>query len=49
MRWVVEYYEQAGTTQPASLSDLNQASHYWRDYQETHKISPELPEQEEQS
>jgi len=35
--------------QPASLSDLNQASDYWRDYQETHKISPELPEQEEQS
>ncbi len=31
--------------QPASLSDLNQASDYWRDYQETHKISPELPEQ----
>jgi hypothetical protein len=49
MRWVVEYYEQAGTTQPASISDLNQASDYWRDYQHTHKISPEVPEQEEQA
>jgi hypothetical protein len=49
MRWVVEYYEQEDTTQPASLPDLNQASEYWRDYQHTHKISPEVPEQEEQS
>lgn len=49
MRWVVEYYEQADTTQPASISDLNQASDYWRDYQHTHKISPEVPEQEEQA
>jgi hypothetical protein len=49
MRWVVEYYEQADTTQPASISDLNQASDYWRDYQHTHKISPEVPEQEERS
>jgi hypothetical protein len=49
MRWVVEYYEQADTTQPPSLPDLTQASEYWRDYQHTHKISPEVPEQEEQS
>jgi hypothetical protein len=49
MRWVVEYYEQAGAIQPASLSDLNQAFDYWRDYEETHKISPEKSEQEEQS
>jgi len=35
--------------QPASLLDLNQASDYWKDYQRTHKISPELPEEEEQS
>ncbi len=33
--------------QPASKPDLNQASDYWRDYQYTHKISPEVPEQEE--
>jgi hypothetical protein len=49
MRWVVEYYEQADTTQPASIPDLKQASAHWRDYQHTHKISPEIPEQEEQS
>ena len=35
--------------QPASIPDLNQASEYWRDYQLTHKISPEVPEREEQS
>jgi hypothetical protein len=35
--------------QPASPPDLNQASEYWRDYQHTHKISPEVLEQEEQS
>jgi hypothetical protein len=35
--------------QPASIPDLKQASAYWRDYQHTHKISPEVPEQEEQS
>jgi hypothetical protein len=35
--------------QPASIPALNQASDYWRDYQSTHKISPEVPEQEEQS
>jgi hypothetical protein len=35
--------------QPASLSDLNQASDYWRDYQETHTISPEQSEEEERS
>jgi len=35
--------------QPASIPDLNQASEYWRDYQHTHKISPEVPEREEQS
>jgi len=45
MRWVVEYYEQADTTQPASIPDLNQASDYWRDYQRTHKISPEEEDQ----
>jgi hypothetical protein len=58
MRWVVEYYEQAKVHlygyvkrvgQPASIPDLNRASAYWRDYQHTHKISPEVPEQEEQS
>jgi len=78
MRWVVEYYEQTDTTQPAeefevslkrhhkklgaklraiaaaievygpqpaSTPDLNQASDYWRDYQRTHKISPEEEDQ----
>jgi hypothetical protein len=35
--------------QLASTSDLKQAYDYWRDYQRTHKISPEVPEQEEQS
>jgi hypothetical protein len=35
--------------QPASIPDLNRASAYWRDYQHIHKISPEVPEQEEQS
>ena len=35
--------------QPASFPDLNQAANYWKDYQQTHKISPEVPEQEEQS
>src|SRR6266446_3082942 len=35
--------------QPASLPDLTQASEYWREYQHTHKISPEVLEQEKQS
>ncbi len=35
--------------QPASTPDLNRASDYWKDYQHTHKISLEVPEQEEQS
>ncbi len=35
--------------QPASLADLNQAFGYWKDYKDTHKISPEVFEQEEQS
>ncbi len=35
--------------QPASRADLNQAFDYWKDYQLTHKISPEVPEQEEQA
>ena len=34
--------------QPASTSDLNQAFAHWKDYQLTHKISPEILEQEEQ-
>ena len=33
--------------QPASIADLNQAFNYWKDYQRTHKISPEVLEQEE--
>jgi len=41
------YVKQVG--QPASLPDLTQASDCWRDYQHTHKISPEVPEQEERS
>ncbi len=35
--------------QPASASDLNQAFYHWKDYQLTHKISPEIQEQEIQS
>ena len=67
MKWVVEYYEQAGTTQPAEAFEDSlkrhhqklgaklraiaaaQALDHWRDYQETHQVSPELPEQEVQS
>jgi len=41
------YVKRAG--QPASVSDLNQAAHCWKDYQQTHKISPEVPREEEQS
>lgn len=41
------YVKRAG--QPASIPDLNLAFNYWRDYQRTHKISPEVSEQEEQS
>ena len=33
--------------QPASIADLNQAFGYWKDYQRTHKISPEVLEEEE--
>ena len=32
--------------QPASKSDLHRAFEYWRDYQHTRKISPEVPGQE---
>ncbi len=35
--------------QAASIHDLKQATDYWRDYQHTHRISPKLPEEEEQS
>ncbi len=41
------YVKRAG--QPASIPDLNQAYTYWQDYQRTHKISPEVPEQEERA
>jgi hypothetical protein len=41
------YVKRAG--EPASISDINQAFNYWRDYQHSHKISPEVPEQEEQT
>lgn len=41
------YVKRAG--QPASISDLNQAAHYWKDYQRTHKISPETPKKEDRS
>ena len=34
--------------QSASISDLNRASEYWRDYLQTRRISPEISEQEEQ-
>jgi hypothetical protein len=47
MRWVVEYYVQADTTQPAEEFEVNKASDYWKDYKHTHQISPEEPEQEE--
>ena len=33
--------------QPASTPDLKLAFKYWRDYQKTHRISPEAPEQED--
>jgi len=29
------------------IADLNQAFNYWKDYQRTHKINPEVLEQEE--
>lgn len=35
--------------EPASIPDLEQACGYWKDYQRTHKISPEVPEQERQA
>ena len=35
--------------QPASIPDLDQAALYWRDYQRTRRISPEVPEEEELS
>lgn len=33
--------------QPASTPDLKLASAYWHDYQQTRRISPERPEEEE--
>jgi hypothetical protein len=33
--------------QPASIPDLDQAAEYWKDYQRTRRISPEVPEEED--
>ncbi|HEY7348343.1 MAG TPA: hypothetical protein VH599_08505 [Ktedonobacterales bacterium] len=38
------YIKRAG--EPASARDLKQAFAYWQDYQRTHRISPEIPEEE---
>ncbi len=46
MRWVVEYYEQADTTQPAEAFEVSLKRHHKK---LGAKLSPEVPEQEEQS
>jgi hypothetical protein len=38
------YVKRAG--EPASTKVLDLAAEYWRDYQRTHRVSPEQPEEE---
>lgn len=33
------------TGQKASISDMDSAQVYWQDYQKTHRVSPEAPEE----
>lgn len=40
MKWKIEYFEQADTTQPAAERELKKAFTYWIEYIQTRRISP---------